>query len=202
MSGGLRVTKRQRTRERIAAAAARLVMANGLAATTADHIAQEADVARATFFRYFESKEYAVAEGFSATWIAAVTDALRRQPAHLSPTDALASAFAELGDGFAGIEDQIAEIERQTRDSLPLRAWTLLCYLQFETAIAEVVAPRLADLTVGDPRPRLIGALAMASVRISLDDWLRDGGSLAERISRAVTAMAPVSLGESPTTKE
>ena len=51
--------------------------------------------------------------------------------------------------------------------------------------------PRLPDLTVDDPRPRLIGALAMAAVRISLDDWLRDGGSLSDRITRAVTAMKP-----------
>ena len=80
MSDGLRVRKRQRTRERIATAAAQLVSANGLSTTTADQIAEEADVARATFFRYFESKEYAVAEGFTATWIAAITDALRRQP--------------------------------------------------------------------------------------------------------------------------
>ncbi|MCB9416555.1 MAG: hypothetical protein H6522_04975 [Mycolicibacterium sp.] len=66
---------------------------------------------------------------------------------------------------------------------------TLLCYLSFETAIAETIAPRLPDLTVDDPRPRMIGALAMAAFRISLDDWLRDGGSLPDRISRAVTCM-------------
>jgi len=200
MSDNLRLRKRQRTRERIASSAARLVMENGLAATTADQIAQDAEVARATFFRYFESKEYAIAEGFSATWIAAITDAVRRQPAGLSASDALAAAFAELGAGFAGIEDHIAEIERQTRDSLPLRAWTLLCYLEFETAIAEAIAPRLPDLTVDDPRPRLVGALAMAAVRISIDDWLRDGGSLADRISRAVNSMAPRPRGEQPTT--
>ncbi|WP_319431557.1 TetR family transcriptional regulator [Mycobacterium sp. RTGN5] len=191
MSESLRVRKRQRTRERIATAAAQLVSRNGLSATTADQIAEAADVARATFFRYFESKEYAVAEGFTATWIAAITDALRRQPSELSVNEALAAAFAELTPGFELVEQNIAEIERQTRDSLSLRAWTLLCYLNFETAIAEVITPRLPDLTVDDPRPRLIGALAMASVRISIDDWLRDGGSLSDRISRAVNSMAP-----------
>lgn len=190
MSESLRVRKRQRTRERIATAAAQLVTQNGLTETTADQIAQAADVARATFFRYFESKEYAVAEGFTATWIAAITDALRRQPPDLSVTEALTAAFSELTPGFALVEQNIAEIERQTRDSLSLRAWTLLCYLNFETAIAEAIAPRLPDLTVDDPRPRLIGALAMASVRISIDDWLRDGGSLSDRISRAVNSMA------------
>ncbi|PND57214.1 TetR family transcriptional regulator [Mycobacterium sp. ENV421] len=191
MSESLRVRKRQRTRERIATAAAQLVMHNGLSATTVEQIAEAADVARATFFRYFESKEYAVAEGFTSTWIAAITDALRRQPADLSVNDALSAAFAELTPGFSVVESSIAEIERQTRDSLTLRAWTLLCYLNFETAIAEAIAPRLPDLTVDDPRPRLIGALAMASVRISLDDWLRDGGLLSDRISRAVNSMTP-----------
>ena len=196
MSESLRVRKRQRTRERIATAAAQLVTQNGLSATTADQIAEAADVARATFFRYFESKEYAVAEGFTATWIAAITDALRRQPPELSVNEALTAAFAELTPGFALVEQNIAEIERQTRDSLSLRAWTLLCYLNFETAIAEAIAPRLPDLTVDDPRPRLIGALAMASVRISIDDWLRDGGSLSDRISRAVNSMAACPIKE------
>ena len=189
MSEGLRVAKRQRTRERIATAAARLVMADGLTAATADRIAAEADVARATFFRHFESKEFAVAEGITAMWIAAITDAVRRQPAELSAMAALAAACQELAVGFEAISDQIADVERQTRESLSLRAWTLLCYLSFETAIAETIAPRLPDLTVDDPRPRMIGALAMAAFRISLDDWLRDGGSLPDRISRAVTCM-------------
>ena len=189
MSEGLRVAKRQRTRERIATAAARLVMADGLTAATADRIAAEADVARATFFRHFESKEFAVAEGITAMWIAAITDAVRRQPPELSAMAALAAACQELAVGFEGVSDQIAEVERQTRDSLSLRAWTLLCYLSFETAIAETIAPRLPDLTADDPRPRMIGALAMAAFRISLDDWLRDGGSLPDRISRAVTCM-------------
>nr|WP_221220630.1 TetR family transcriptional regulator [Mycolicibacterium sp. BK634] len=192
----MRVRKRQRTRERIATAAAQLVMQNGLSATTADQIAEAADVARATFFRYFESKEYAVAEGFTSTWIAAITDALLSQPAELSVNEALTAAFAELTPGFAAVEHNIAEIERQTRDSLSLRAWTLLCYLNFETAIAEAIAARLPDLVVDDPRPRLIGALAMASVRISIDDWLRDGGSLSDRISRAVNSMAACPIKE------
>ena len=196
MSESLRVRKRQRTRERIATAAAQLVSANGLSATTVEQIAEAADVARATFFRYFESKEYAVADGFTSTWIVAITDALGRQPADLSVNDALSAAFAELIPGFAGVERSIAEVERQTRESLSLRAWTLLCYLNFETAIAEAIAPRLPDLTVDDPRPRLIGALAMASVRISIDDWLRDGGSLSDRISRAVNSMAPCPIKE------
>ncbi|WP_372508675.1 TetR/AcrR family transcriptional regulator [Mycobacterium palustre] len=69
MSQSLRLDKRQRTRERLAVTAARLVMSDGLAATPIDRIARNADGGRATFFRYFDSKEYAVAEGFCAAWV-------------------------------------------------------------------------------------------------------------------------------------
>ncbi|WP_372508674.1 acyl-CoA-like ligand-binding transcription factor [Mycobacterium palustre] len=86
--------------------------------------------------------------------------------------------------------DHVEEMERDTRESSALRAWTLLSYLRFEAASAETIAPRLADLTVDDPRPRLIGALAMAAVRIALDDWLRDGGSLTDRRWRRSTVSA------------
>ena len=65
-----------------------------------------------------------------------------------------------------------------TRSSPVLSAWTLQIYLRYEAVIADLVAPRIGDLSADDPRPRLIGAMAMASVRIALDDWLEHGGSL------------------------
>jgi MftR C-terminal domain len=52
-----------------------------------------------------------------------------------------------------------------------------------------LVAPRFADLRPEDPRPRLLGALAMASVRIALDDWLRDGGTLPDRVREALASL-------------
>jgi hypothetical protein len=70
-----------------------------------------------------------------------------------------------------------------------LSAWTLQIYLRYESAIADLVAPRISDLTPDDPRPRLIGAIAMASVRIALDDWLVHGGSLPARVRSALSSM-------------
>ena len=69
--------KRTATRRRIAAAAAQVVAARGLAATTAEHIADAADISRATFFRYFNSKEDAVAEGMNVHWLNRITAALK-----------------------------------------------------------------------------------------------------------------------------
>jgi AcrR family transcriptional regulator len=182
--------KRAAMRQRIATAAAQLVAGRGLAGATVDRIADAADIGRATFFRYFHSKEDAVAEGMNAHWLNRITAALAAQPPELTALEAVIGAFGELGHGFAGIENQIRELATLTRSSETLDAWTLHIYVRYEVAIAELVAPRMPRLTAQDPRPRLIGALAMAVVRIALDDWLSEGGSLPERISRGLAAIA------------
>jgi len=176
--------KRVATRQRIAASAARLVAETGLAAATVDRIADTAEVGRATFFRYFNTKEDAVAEGMNEQWLGRITIALTAQPADLSATEAVVAAFEDLGRGFANVEDQVRELATLTRSAPALEAWTLHIYLRYEA--------RMADLTAHDPRPRLLGALAMATVRVALDDWLAHGGSLPERVHRGLTSIRVV----------
>jgi AcrR family transcriptional regulator len=186
----LSVRKRQATRERIAACAARLVAEDGLSGTTVQSIASAADVGRATFFRYFNTKEDAVADGMTRHWLDVITVQLAAQPVELSACEAVVAAFADLGAGFEAISDQVRDLATLTRSSPALSAWTLQIYVGYEIAIAELVAPRFADLRPDDPRPRLIGALAMASVRIALDDWLADGGSLPQRVHAALSSLS------------
>jgi AcrR family transcriptional regulator len=186
----LTARKRQATRDRIAAAAAQLVADGGLAGTTIESIAAAAEVGRATFFRYFSCKEDAVADGMTRHWLDAITAALSAQPPQLSARDAVVGAFHALGDGFGDISVQVRDLAAMTRSSPVLSAWTLQIYVNYESAIAELVAPRLPDLQPDDPRPRLIGAVAMASVRIALDDWLVHGGSLPQRVRNALATMS------------
>lgn len=182
--------RRAATRERIAAVAAQLVAEHGLAGATVDRIADAADISRATFFRYFNSKEDAVAEGVNVHWLNRITNALAVQPPQLSATDAVVGAFRHLALGFTEIEDQVRELATLTRSSETLDAWTLHIYVRYESVIAEMIAPRIRESTPDDPRPRLLGALAMATVRIALDDWLRHGGSLPDRVSQGLAAVA------------
>ncbi|MDT5081233.1 MAG: hypothetical protein QOJ80_5870 [Mycobacterium sp.] len=184
----LTARKRQVTRDRIASCAARLVAERGLAGTTIESIAAAADVGRATFFRYFSSKEDAVADGMTRHWLDVITAQLAAQPPELSARDAVVGAFHALGDDFGDISDQVRDLAIMTRSSPVLNAWILLIYVGYEAAIADLVAPRIPDLAPDDPRPRLIGAAAMASVRIAVDDWLRHGGSLPARVRTAMAA--------------
>jgi len=185
----LTVRKQRATRARIAAAAAQSVAANGLAGATVEQIAHAAEIGRATFFRYFSSKEDAVAEGLTTHWLDLITAAIARQPVALSACEAVVAAFEDLGDGFDAISGQVRELATLTRSSPVLSAWTLQIYLRYESAIADLVAPRLGNPPPDDPRPRLLGALAMASIRIALDDWLAHGGSLPARVRTALSSV-------------
>jgi AcrR family transcriptional regulator len=183
---GLAIRKRRATNARIAASAARLASVQGLANTTVEQIASDAEVGRATFFRYYDTKESAVAEGITGPWLTLVGDAIAGQPDHLSARDALVAAFAELAEQFPDHQDQIRELARLTRSSATLNAWTARTYQRYESVIAELLTPRFANLADHDPRPRLLAVLAMASVRIALDDWIQHGGQLPELIHRGL----------------
>jgi len=186
----LTVRKRRATNARIAASAARLAGLRGVANTTVDQIAADAEVARATFFRYYDTKESAVAEGITGPWLTMVTAAIARQPDHLDAKEALVAAFGELAEQFPAHHDQIRELARLTRSSPTLNAWTTQAYQRYENAIAELLTPRFPNLTEHDPRPRLLAALAMTSVRISLDDWIDHGGALPDLIHRALGSIS------------
>jgi AcrR family transcriptional regulator len=184
-----KIRKRRATNDRIAASAAQLASRQGLAATTVEQIAEEAQVGRSTFFRYYDGKENAVAEGVTGPWLAMITDAIARQPARLTAIDAVIAAFAELAESLPADRDQIRDLAELTRTSTTLKAWTLQSYQRYENAIAELMTARVPDLTDHDPRPRLIAALTMAAVRISLDDWVQHGGSLPDLTRRALTSI-------------
>lgn len=186
----LTVRKRRATKARIAASAARLAGLHGVSNTTVDQIAAAADVARATFFRYYDTKESAVAEGITGPWLTLVTAAIARQPEDLPAKEALVAAFGELAREFPAHRAQIRELARLGRASPTLCAWTAQAYQRYENAIAELLAPRFPTRPDHDPRPRLLAALAMAAVRISLDDWIHHGGALPTLIHTALNAIS------------
>jgi AcrR family transcriptional regulator len=184
------VRKRRATNARIAASAARLAGLQGVGNTSVEQIAEDAQIARSTFFRYYDTKESAVAEGITGPWLTMVTEAITHQPDHLSAKETLVAAFAELAERFPAHLDQIRELARLTRASPTLNAWTAQAYQRYENAIAELLTPRFPDLTEHDPRPRLLAALAMASVRICLDNWVHHGGSLPDLVHHALDSIS------------
>ncbi len=164
-------------------------MAQGIAATSVDEIAGAAGVGRATFFRYFDSKELAVATGFSDAGAWVLAGVIAEVDPALGPLDAIRAAYRVLGENFESQRAMFLEQAQLSRSSAVMFAWTLYLYGDWEVAIAEAVAPRFAacteeggqrpsrsDLAPDDPRPRMLGALTMAAARLACDIWVADEG--------------------------
>jgi len=173
---GLRERNRTATQQRIADSAARLASERGVATTTVDEIATVAGIGRATFFRYYDSKELAIASGLSGAGAYVLAGVLAEVPDALGPLDAIRAAHARLGENFEEHREMFREQALLSRSSPAMLAWTLHLYVDWEMAIADAVAPRFTDLRENDPRPRMLGALAMAAARLACDAWLDDDG--------------------------
>jgi AcrR family transcriptional regulator len=101
---GLRERKKEQTRQRIAAVALRLFTERGFDAVTVNEIAEAAEVAKATLFAYFPTKESLVLHGVGGDDLAGI--AARRPPgqtflealrAHYRALAAVQLPAAELG---------------------------------------------------------------------------------------------------------
>jgi TetR/AcrR family transcriptional regulator, regulator of mycofactocin system len=167
---GRRERKKIETRAALEAAALRLFAERGYEQTTVDDIAEAADVAVRTFFRYFQSKQH-VLFGDVALNIAA---RLRARPAAEPPVQAVGAAL--------GAMDLEAEQQRQVLDRLrllerlPELGGTYHMLLQqLHDVIAEEVAERTGTTAV-DLDPQLLAAAATGSLRAALAVFEATGG--------------------------
>jgi len=87
---GLRDRKKIKTRDTIRRAAMRLIEANGYAGTTIEQIAEAAEIAPSTFFRYFPTKESVLMANDLDT---VTVEALAKQPADVPSLQAFRQAI-------------------------------------------------------------------------------------------------------------
>ena len=199
---GLRERKRVETRRRIADAAVRLSSERGIPSTTVDEIADAAGVGRATFFRYFESKELAIATGLSEVAVFVLISVLSDLPSELGPLDAVRASHSAIGRQYDPDFDELLEQAQLSTSSPAMQAWTLRLYVEWEAAIADAIAPRFDDLVPNDPRPRMIGAMNMAAIRLARDEWIAADGhadllGLVQKYLGAIEVPSPTHVEQS-----
>ncbi len=136
----------------IARAAAGLFVKHGLRATRAEDIAQAAGIAPRTFYRYFATKEEAVAPLYAAgaeRW----SEAVRTAPAELSVPQALEHAVRHTLTPGAGVSTASWEwartLVRLAASSPALRkVWAEVCH-EAEGRLAGVLAGRVSGEGAG-----------------------------------------------------
>ena len=180
-SGPASLTERRKaeTRMEIARAAAALFVRQGLRATRAEDIAQAAGIAPRTFYRYFASKEEAVAPLYAAgaeRW----TQAVREAPPALTVPEALRHAVDHTLTPGIGVSASSWEWVRtliRLADASPAlrKVWAEVCQAS-ESVLAEILAERLSQDNVAAPAPvtprlRFAAAVAGAAVRVAVETW-------------------------------
>jgi AcrR family transcriptional regulator len=188
----LRQRHADRTRAAIVSAALELFAASGFQATTVDEIAQRADIAPRTFFRYFPTKEAVLFADADAKreWIAA---RLAARPADEHPLRSLTAAVADLAEGVAAEADAIKLRSRIAAENPGVWAYErTMLEADMADTLAAFVAGRLEVSMSSDARPRVWAALVMSTFRIAFHQWLDGGqqGSLRHAIDRALAAAA------------
>jgi AcrR family transcriptional regulator len=193
----LRERKKLRTRRALADAALRLFTENGFDKTTLEEVAEEAEVSKSTFFRFFPAKEAAAIEAEVELWTAYLTALADRQ---LSGA-VLGELHQTLAAAIAGLDLGWDQRFRATR-LLIIAEPTLLKFVEYyRNGIKNQVIACLADklqLDAEDLRPRLVVELTITAFSVSGRHWVHDGGrggraALLDGFDEAIKAI-PASL--------
>jgi AcrR family transcriptional regulator len=191
---GLRERKKQRTRQQIADTARRLFAERGFEQVTVAEIAREAEVAQATVFNYFPTKEdlfYSRLEAFESDLL----DAIRDRAPGQSVLEAFGAFLLGRGGVLAidapGADEQIRTITRLITESPALLARERQVFDRYADALAALLAEETGAQS-GDVVARVVANTLLGLHRALIDHVRRLAlaGAPAARIRRDVRAGA------------
>ncbi len=166
-------TRRSDARVRITEAAMDLFERQGYAATTVDAIAEQAGVARRTFFHHFASKDAVVFPDHEAL--------VGRVSTHLAdsssePVDALAGALRIVLTSYLADPDLALRRYRLTRSTAELREREIAWVQRYQLVFSRYLDVRYADVPQGPMAADVVAAGLVAVHNHVLRQWLKRGG--------------------------
>jgi AcrR family transcriptional regulator len=199
---GLRQRHMDRNRAAIVDAALSLFAEQGFTETTVDAIAERAQVARRTFFRYFPAKEDVLFHDVDEQ-IALVIDALVARPEDEPPYEALVAVLRETAGQFAidiGRRRLMARVAREG-DNLIVHHRAVIMRRLEEAVTAEITRRASVepdDLATGAAVAALLAAYGSAVRHWILSDAERPFGPMVDTaLGAAQQALAGTPAGSS-----
>ncbi|MFG2138323.1 TetR family transcriptional regulator [Streptomyces sp. NPDC048650] len=171
---GLRERKKEQTRQRIGAVARRLFVERGFDAVTVNEIAEAAEVAKATLFTYFPTKESLALQGVGEHDLAEI---VARRPPEQSPLEALRAHHRAVASRHVSAEETEALIAsvRVIFDSSVLSSAANGLRYQQRQALAEVLAEEHGRTAAALMAAQI--AASLLTLQESYFQRLLDGGS-------------------------
>jgi AcrR family transcriptional regulator len=186
----LRSRTRENVRVQIAEVAFNVFAERGFDAVTATEVAEAAGISRASFFRYFESKEDAVFVAQEELG-AKIAGRLRERPAGEDAWSALRQSLDPIIAVYRESPTQSLARLRLTRSTTKLRAHQLERFDQWKQLIGAALAERLG-VEIVDVGIEALVAAALASLGSASSRWAASDGAddLIELIDEAFGAIA------------
>jgi AcrR family transcriptional regulator len=186
----LRSRTRENVRVQIAEVAFNVFAERGFDAVTATEVAEAAGISRASFFRYFESKEDAVFVAQEELG-AKIAGRLRERPAGEDAWTALRQSLEPIIAVYRESPTQSLARLRLTRSTTKLRAHQLERFDQWKQLIGAALAERL-EVEELDLRMEALVAAALAAMGSASWRWAASDGAddLIELIDEAFGAIA------------
>ncbi len=178
-----------RTRQSIVDAAYALFVERGFAATTVDDIAEHADVAPRTFFRYFPTKESVLFHD-SESKVEAMRERLAQRPDGEPASESLLAILREMADELAGDPQRaqlVCKLAIENESLLSSRRRMMID--QFSAAVVESVSARNGT-PANDVSLRAMAAAVVACGATAIQCWFDDGaqGDLQPYLDKAIAA--------------
>ena len=191
----LRSLTRETVRAQIAETAWSVFAERGFDDVTVNQVAEATGISRASFFRYFSSKEEAVFVALEAMG-AEIATALEERPPQEDPWEALRRAFDAATPNYASNPARSLARLNLTRETPSLRAHQLERQAQWR----KLIGPALAIRTGVDPEDVRVDAVvgaAQAALDAATERWALSGGELdlTALIDEAFAAIAELRFG-------
>jgi AcrR family transcriptional regulator len=162
--------KKEKTRDRLIKTAIRLFKKQGFENTSVDQIAEEAEVSRSTFFRYFGSKEM-VAFPHHAQHLETFQNLLARERGSRPPLESVFVACRAMAKIYMENKKDHLEQQRIIQSSRVLIARGEELDIEWEEAIARTLLKSSPSTEIDLRKARLVAGAIIGLIRSGLKQW-------------------------------
>lgn len=179
------------------AAATELFRQKGFTETTIDEIADRADVAQRTFFRYFPSKEAVLFAEFEDMH-ANLLERLALRPLDEAPLVSLYHALHAYVEEIQARFESLSWVVKVAEECAGFGVEKAVMQLRMTANVTDALAARLGVDPKSDPRPAAWASIMLSCFGAAMRASLHGDGNLADTFDQVITE-ASLQLGALPT---
>jgi AcrR family transcriptional regulator len=187
----LRSRKRQFVEDAIFDAAIELFAANGFDETTVEEVAQAAGISRASFFRYFSSKDDLLAQNVMK-YGDALTESINECRASLTSFQVMHETVLSVAKNTV-THPRTRKVIDISQRSASARQAQMSRMVEVEERVASAYAQRIGCSSMDELEPRLLATLTLSAMNVAIMSWYRgehrDLSAAVERVFSRLTGM-------------